>query len=117
LRLRASSSSTRLAQRSSITVSATCRRSGGPPARSHLLIVSGWRPTAAAMSVIVQPWRRNATTSMNSSWVIISVAPSVLRCLVARHAEGALAVRVGPAQEPQELNWTRTSLIVVPEVR
>jgi len=116
-RLRPSSSSIRLAQRWSITGSATCRRAGGPPALSHLATVSGWRPTAAAMSVIVHPWRRNATTSMNSSCVIISVAPSALRCLVARHAEGALAVRVDPAQEPQEFNWTRTSMIVIPEVR
>src|SRR5215207_8993881 len=35
------------------------------------------------MSVIVQPWRRSATTSMNSSCVIICFDPFSGRCLVA----------------------------------
>jgi hypothetical protein len=73
------------------------------------------------MSVIVQPWRRSATTSMNSSCVIICFGPFSGRCLVAStRLKGSCG-----SQERQELSSTsnfddrcpRSSLIIFLDFR
>ncbi len=94
LSLTFNSSSIRPAHRSSIvlTPSTVARLAGGPPAFNHVDTVCGCRPISSAMSMIDQPARRNATTSMNSSCVIIKRPPPVLSCLAAREAGGVLTL-------------------------